>query len=186
MSEGMLVEEKAKKLSFNDLKRYDGTLYVQNMGPTFFRCHEKRGTNFEVDFELGPSGSGEDVCVLPSQALEIQHFRRALAKGIVSISTDPDMEEKIELNIQQGVDADIQRRNQIIAQTEEPLNRKDLVPKSCVVCTTMTFQVMHEVTIGVPPTCPLHHNEKENYTGTQTGVDQSGQAIWVFTRRPGV
>jgi hypothetical protein len=184
--ETTVIEEQPQKMTLNDLKKYDGTLYVQNMGPTMFRCHDKRGNKWEVDFELGPAGSDEDICVLPTEALEIQHFRRALAKGIVSISSDPDMEEKIDLNIQQSVDEDTRRRNALIAQTDEPLNRKDLVSKTCVVCSTLTFQAMREVAIGVPPTCPLHHNEKENYTGTQTGIDPVGQAIWVFTRRPGV
>lgn len=185
VSDETVVEERPK-MSFKDLKEYDGTLYVQNMGPTMFRCHDKRGNKWEVDFELGPAGSDEDITVLPIEALEIQHFRRALAKGIVSISSDPDMEERIDLNIQQSVDADIARRNQLLAQTDEPLNRKDLVPKTCVVCNSMTFQAMREVSIGIPPTCPLHINEKENYTGTQTGVDPNGQAVWVFSRRPGV
>lgn len=191
-------------MTLQELRKYDGTLYVKHNDPVRqFSCHQRLGDNVtgmdrRVDFDLGPAGSPESICILPKLALEIRGVQRAWKRGTISISKDEDMENEIDLLMNQH----LQMASDQIAALQAPLQesnaQKDIITKPCLECgkygrdetgaPTMgiiggqSFMRYADYMAGNPPLCQNHAHLTNLYVGTLVTDPATGIQEWKFTK----
>ena len=169
-----------KKMSIAELRNYDGPLWVENMTLNYISVNQKFGRD-DVRFHLEPKGQSGCIDEMPKLALSIAGFRKMILRGDVRVSTDENMQERIELQIQQDIEAEKLRAAGVLSAVQENGSNRDLVEKTCLHCGAMIFQSVKDIKAGVHPLCPTHTDLSHQYPATLTTNDQ-GVEEWKFSR----
>ena len=169
-----------KKMSIAELRNYDGPLWVENMTLNYISVNQKFGRD-DVRFHLEPKGQSGCIDEMPKLALSIAGFRKMILRGDVRVSTDENMQERIELQIQQDIEAEKLRAAGVLETVQENGSSRDLVEKTCLHCGAMIFQSVKDIKAGVHPLCPTHTDLSHQYPATLTTNDQ-GVEEWKFSR----
>lgn len=187
--------------TIHELRNYDGPLYVANLGPTLVTCHEQIGEK-RVDFELDPAGGEDSIIMMPKLALEARGIQKLWIQGKIAISTDPSMEDKITLLINQNIKAPQERIDAIMArsgestssvQLGESIEAKATVVRPCAECgftnpTTgvvergQVFQSAAAAKEGAVPLCDVHTSMATEFTPRLVSVDDNGVSHWAFDK----
>lgn len=181
-----------KTMALPELRKFakdGGQLFIQNNTPTKITFNERLGDKY-VNFELDPAGEPDSLAFLPSLALDMRGLQKLWMKGSVTISTDPDMESQIMLMNAQAVGASDARMQEMLGLQTANSNHKDLLEKACLVCGRRNpqsgvieqgrvWQSRREDKDGVPPLCPAHTGQKQNFIPRQVS-DNQGNAHWEF------
>jgi hypothetical protein len=176
------------EMTLPELRKYDGQLYIMNNTTQYITFREKRGDKV-VDFELEPAGEPDSITFLPKEALDMRGLQKLWMRGSVTISTDPDMEDQIMLLNAKAVGASEARMREIMGQTTEAANHRDLEEKLCLVCgrknpvsgVVERGRVLHtrrQTKEGTPPLCPEHTDQAHNYVPRLVSV--KGEDHWEF------
>jgi len=176
------------EMTLPELRKYDGQLFIMNNTPQYITFREKRGEK-TVDFELEPAGEPDSITFLPKEALDMRGLQKLWMRGSVTISTDPEMEDQIMLLNAKAVGASEARMAEIMGQTTESANHRDLEEKLCLVCgrknpvsgVVERGRVLHtrrQTKEGAPPLCPEHLNQAHNYVPRL--VSEKGVDHWEF------
>lgn len=179
-----------KKMTLRELRAFDGQLFVQNNTSNYLTFHEKMGDK-SVDFELEPAGEPDSLTFLPKLALDMRGLQKMWMKGVISISTDPDMEDQIMLMNAQAIGVSEQRQRELVGKTTESNTAGQMIEKECLTCgytnprtgvieRGRVVQSRRQVKEGVPPLCPQHTDEARFYTPRQ--VSEKGEEHWEFDK----
>ena len=169
-----------KRMSIAELRNFEGPLWVENMTLNYISVNQKFGRD-DVHFHLEPKGESGSIDEMPKLALSIAGFRKMIMRGDVRVSTDENMQEKIELQIQQDIEAEKLRAAGILETVQENGSNRDLVDKTCLHCGAMIFQTVKDIKAGVHPLCPTHADLSHQYLATLTTNDK-GVEEWKFSR----
>lgn len=170
--------EATKKMSINDLRKHDGPLYVENVTPMRINVHDNFGKD-ALSFHLEPHGQPGYIEELPKLALSSSAFRRLIIRGDVRISTDENMMDSIEIQVQQQLEAEKVKRAGLLDTVQENRSHGDLEQKSCLTCGALIFQTVKQTKDGTPPLCPPHSADNSKYVPTlRKGED--GRDTWTF------
>jgi hypothetical protein len=152
--------EAPKKWTLPELRKFDGQLFIQNLGPTKITFHERMGDK-SVDFELDPA----------------------------SISTDPEMEEQIMLLNAHAVGASEERMREIMG-LQTPSNVHGQIEEHlCLVCGRRNPQTSviergrvllsrRQIKDGTPPLCQEHTDQARFFVPRL--VSDKGEEHWEF------
>lgn len=165
-------------MSINDLRKHDGPLYVENVTPMRINVHDTFGTD-QLSFHLEPSGNPGYIEELPKLALASAAFRRLIIRGDVRISTDENMMDAIEIQVQQQLEAEKVKRSGLLNTVQENRSHSDLEQKSCLTCGALIFQTLKQVKEGNPPLCPPHLSDSGKFVPTVHKSDD-GKDVWTF------
>lgn len=194
------VQEKPRTvMTLRELRQYEGTLYVKHNDPLRqFSCHQALGEH-RVDFDLGPAGRGDDVCIMPKLALEIRGIQRAWKRNVITISKEEDMDEQIDLMMQTHGSYAEDVLSSLQVQVEPSNNERDILTQPCLRCGRWGRDQYGAVTPvveggksmmtyadykgGRPPLCEAHVNEEHLWVGTLITNPQTGQQGWEFQSR---
>lgn len=176
--EAAVEAEAPKKMSINDLRKHDGPLYVENVTPMRINVHDKFGAD-TLQFHLEPHGSPGYIEELPKLALASAAFRRLIIRGDVRISTDENMMDAIEVQVQQALEAEKVKRSGLLGTVQENKSHGDLEQKSCLSCGALIFQTVKQIKEGTPPLCPPHAADSGKYVPTVHKSDD-GKDVWTF------
>ena len=172
------VQEGPKKMSINDLRKHDGPLYVENVTPMRINVHDKFGAD-TLSFHLEPHGNPGYIEELPKLALASAAFRRLIIRGDVRISTDEDMMDAIEVQVQQQLEAEKVKRSGLLGTVQESRTSSDLEQKSCLNCGALIFQTVKQIKEGTPPLCPPHQSDSSKFVPT-VHKSEDGRDVWTF------
>jgi hypothetical protein len=172
------VTEAPKKMSINDLRKWDGPLYVENVTPMRINVHDTFGKD-ALSFHLEPNGNPGYIEELPKLALASAAFRRLIIRGDVRISTDENMLDAIEIQVQQQLEAEKIKRAGLLDTVQENRSHGDLEQKSCLTCGALIFQTVKQIKEGTPPLCPPHTADSGKYVPTVHKSDD-GKDVWTF------
>jgi hypothetical protein len=175
-------------VNLQQLRKYEGTLYIKNNDPQrAFSCHQAIGQH-RVDFDLEPAGCSESVTIMPKLALEVRGLLRAWLRGSITISTDEKLEDEMTLLMNKHVRASQARVDSFMTQLTPSATEKDLVEKACLQCGKRNqfgaieggrvFQTLKMIKEGIPPLCDLHTHLAHLFPGTQI-TTENGQE-WMF------
>lgn len=178
-----------KEMTLPELRKFEGQLFIMNNTPNMVTFHERLGDKY-VDFELEPAGEPDSLAFLPKLALDMRGLQKLWMKGAISISSDPDMEERIMLMNAQAVGASDSRMQQMLGLQTENANHRDLIEKACLACGRRNPQsgvieqgrVMmsrREDKDGVPPLCSAHVDQARNYV-PRLAKNDKGDTHWEF------
>lgn len=170
--------EGPKKMSINDLRKHDGPLYVENVTPMRINVHDTFGSD-TLSFHLEPHGNPGYIEELPKLALASAAFRRLIIRGDVRISTDEDMMDAIEIQVQAALEAEKVKRSGLLGAVQENRSHGDLEQKSCLTCGALIFQTVKQIKEGTPPLCPPHAADSGKYVPTVHKSDD-GKDVWTF------
>jgi hypothetical protein len=170
--------EGPKKMSINDLRKHDGPLYVENITPMRINVHDKFGAD-TLQFHLEPHGNPGYIEELPKLALASAAFRRLIIRGDVRISTDENMMDAIEIQVQQALEAEKVKRSGLLGSVQDNRSYGDLEQKSCLNCGALIFQTVKQIKEGTPPLCPPHTADSSKYVPTVHKSDD-GKDVWTF------
>lgn len=171
-------EEAPKKMSINELRQHDGPLYVENVTPMRINVHDTFGKD-ALSFHLEPHGNPGYIEEMPKLALSSAAFRRLIIRGDVRISTDENMMDAIEIQVQQQIEAEKVKRAGLLDTVQENRSHGDLEQKSCLTCGALIFQTVKQTKDGTPPLCPPHNSDSSKYVPTlRKGED--GRDTWTF------
>jgi hypothetical protein len=176
--EEAVVEDSPKKMSINDLRKHEGPLYVENVTPMRINVHDTLGSE-QLSFHLEPNGNPGYIEELPKLALASAAFRRLIIRGDVRISTDENMMDSIEIQVQQQLEADKVKRAGLLNTVQENRSHSDLEQKSCLTCGALIFQTLKQVKEGNPPLCPPHLSDNGKFVPTVHKSDD-GKDVWTF------
>ena len=171
-------EETPKKMSINDLRKHDGPLYVENVTPMRINVHDKFGAD-SLSFHLEPSGKPGYIEELPKLALASAAFRRLIIRGDVRVSTDENMMDAIEIQVQQQIETEKVKRAGLLDTVQENRSHGDLEQKSCLTCGALIFQTIKQIKEGTPPLCPPHTSDNSKYVPTLRKSGE-GKDTWTF------
>ncbi len=174
------IKEAPKKMSLAELRKYDGTLWVENLTHKFISVHQDFGSE-RVSFDLQPHGEPGYIDEMPKLALNLQNFRKMILRGDLRISTDENMIEQVELQIQSQIEAEKIRQSGLLAQVQENSSAKDLEQSTCLTCGAMIFQTNKAKKEGTPPLCPVHQDQASQFIATLVS-DDNGRETWKFNR----
>lgn len=159
MPQRELITKLPPNPSFDDFKRFDGTLYVRNHSNKAISANDK-----DNRFLLQPAGSDGDCQILPEHALKLSNFQKIYLRGQISISPDYAgyaLESLGRIDAQRDKQiADIQE------MTEPDSSKNDLIQTACLVCSDTVFQVVAERDTLVPPLCAHHKGREASFIGT--------------------
>lgn len=181
--------QKATTKDITDLRKHDGPLYVRNMSYKQQNIRHGFGPD-RVNLELTPAGTADSVAMLPKLALELRGFQRAWKRGELMVSTDPAMENVIDLLMNQhiagtaaqqaGFDQTLAKSNTAVELKESPClvcgrrNREGVIEGGRVI------QSFLDTKNGVPPLCDEHVDQGHRFTPVlKQGA--KGEDIWEFT-----
>lgn len=178
-----------KPMTLPELRKFDGQLFIQNNTPQYITFHDKRGETV-VDFELEPAGEPDSIAFMPKAALDMRGLQKLWMRGAVTISTDPEMENKIMLMNAAAVGASDERMQEMMGLQTANANNKDLLEKACLACgrrnpqsgvieVGRVMQTRRQDKDGVPPLCPAHIGQERNWVPRQVS-DDKGNAHWEF------
>ena len=187
-----------KTVTLQQMRQYDGTLYVKHNDPLRqFSCHQRIG-EARVDFDLGPAGHPESIGIIPKLALEIRGVQRAWKRGLITISTDESMEQEIDLMMNQHAMMTEQQIANLTAPLQPSNSEKDIVTKPCLHCGRygrdetgaptlgieggQVFQRYADYMSGTPPLCAAHEHLSNLYVGTLTTDPTTGIQDWRFQK----
>lgn len=176
--EAVMETEGPKKMSINDLRKHDGPLYVENITPMRINVHDKFGAD-TLSFHLEPHGNPGYIEELPKLALASAAFRRLIIRGDVRISTDENMMDSIEIQVQQALEAEKIKRSGLLGAVQDNKSHGDLEQKSCLSCGALIFQTIKQIKEGTPPLCPPHSADSGKYVPTVHKSDD-GKDVWTF------
>jgi hypothetical protein len=180
--------EAPKKWTLPELRKFDGQLFIQNLGPTKITFHERMGDK-SVDFELDPAGEPDAIGFLPKLALDMRGLQKLWMKGVVSISTDPEMEEQIMLLNAHAVGASEERMREIMG-LQTPSNVHGQIEEHlCLVCGRRNPQTSviergrvllsrRQIKDGTPPLCQEHTDQARFFVPRL--VSDKGEEHWEF------
>lgn len=172
--------ETPKAMSLAELRKYEGSLWVENMTPCYISVCQDFG-NEKVDFHLEPHGQPGYIDEMPKLALNMQGFRKMLLRGDLRVSTDENMQEQVELQIKDQIERDKIVRSGLLGQMNENQSSKDLEKTTCLSCGALIFQTTKQKKDGTPPLCPVHQEQTTQFVGTLS-TDDKGNEVWKFTR----
>lgn len=172
------TSETPKKMSINDLRKHDGPLYVENVTPMRINVHDTFGSD-SLSFHLEPYGNPGYIEELPKLALASAAFRRLIIRGDVRISTDENMMDSIEIQVQQQLEAEKVKRSGLLNAVQENRSHGDLEQKACLTCGALIFQTVKQIKEGTPPLCPPHNADSSKYVPTVHKNDD-GKDVWTF------
>lgn len=153
-----------------DMRRFDGPLYVENVSAFPVTCNRWHGKE-QINFTLAPAGQPGSVDELPKECLMEAGFRRLINRGDVRVSTDPEMLDRIEIDIQRQTDAVRSGVAQVYnsdgnlepaPMTANP-QINDLVAMKCLESGEQVFQTIAQVNAGVPPLSPRFKHLESQY-----------------------
>lgn len=181
----------AKPMTLPELRKFDGQLFIQNNTPQYITFHDKRGETV-VDFELEPAGGPDSIAFMPKAALDMRGLQKLWMRGAVTISTDPEMENKIMLMNAAAVGASDERMQEMLGLQTDNNNHKDLLEKACLECGRRNpqsgvielgrvMQTRRQDKDGVPPLCPAHIGQERNWVPRQVS-DDKGNTSWEFDK----
>lgn len=185
-------------MTLQQLRKYDGTLYVKHNDPKRqFSCHQRIG-EARVDFDLGPAGHPECIGIIPKLALEIRGVQRAWKRGLITISTDEAMEHEIDLMMNRHAEMQEAQLDQLTAVLQPSNSEKDIVTKPCLACGHyahdetgaqtlgivggQVFQRYSDYMSGTPPLCAAHEHMSQMYVGTLVTDPATGIQDWKFNK----
>jgi hypothetical protein len=172
------VQDGPKKMSINDLRKHEGPLYVENVTPMRINVHDTLGAD-KLSFHLEPHGSPGYIEELPRLALASAAFRRLIIRGDVRISTDENMLDAIEIQVQAALEAEKVKRAGLLGAVEDNRSHGDLEQKACLNCGALIFQTVKQTKEGTPPLCPPHASDSGKYVPTVHRSDD-GKDVWTF------
>lgn len=172
--------ETPQKMSLADIRKYEGPLWVENVTDKYVSVHQDMGRE-RVDFDLEPKGQPGSIDEMPKLALALRGFRKMVMKGELRISTDENMQEQIELQIQEQIEQEKVRQAGLLSQVQENSSGKDLEKSSCLACGALIFQTTKATKEGTPPLCPIHVDQAHEFTATLVS-DEKGKETWKFAR----
>jgi AraC-like DNA-binding protein len=194
LDDDFVPDEPKKNWTLPELRKFDGQLFIQNNTSNYLTFHEKMGDK-SVDFELEPIGdpqfpNPDSIAFLPRLALDMRGLQKLWMKGAVTISTDPDMEDKIMLANARAVGASEQRLRELMGQQTESNTNAQMVEEMCKVCgrrNPMTqviergrvIQSRRQVKEGVVPLCP-EHLDQASFFVPRLVADSKGEEHWEF------
>lgn len=183
-----------KAMTLPELRKFDGQLFIQNNTSNYLTFHEKMGDK-SVDFELEPIGdpmfpNPDSIAFLPKLALDMRGLQKLWMKGAVTISTDPDMEDKIMLANARAVGASESRMRELMGRQTESNTNSQIQEAMCLVCGQRNpqtgviqrgrvMQSRRQIKEGNPPLCPDHLDQASFYIPRQVS-DAQGNESWVF------
>jgi len=187
---------KRTMMSLRELRKYDGELYVKHNDPhRQFSCHQALGEK-RVDFDLGPAGRPDAMCMLPKLALEIRGIQRAWMRGTITISTDNEMQDEIEMMMAQHASYADETLAALRAPLQPSNNEKDIVTRPCLRCGRWGRDERGMPTLGIeggqsmmtyadykggrPPLCEAHQHEEHLWVGSLVTNPQTGEQGWQF------
>ncbi|QIG58320.1 hypothetical protein SEA_SKOG_168 [Gordonia phage Skog] len=151
--------------TLRQLRESTETLYAQNNTRSKVSCNTDK-----VTFGLEPAGREDSIAVMPKECLDVPGFQRLWMKGAVSISDNPEMENKIALiTAGQGnqgpmvtvVDEKTGEESMVAATLGQSPNARDIsirtdaegvaVQSHCIISGKPIFQTQQQIEAGEPP-----------------------------------
>ena len=184
-----------KTMTLPELRKFDGQLFIQNNTPMQITFHEAIGDK-RVDFELSPIGDPDypdpdSIAFLPKLALDMRGLQKLWMKGAVTISTDPDMEDKIMLLNARAVGATEQRQRELMGLQVESNTSKMQEERMCqvkgcgyrnpqtgVIERGRVIQSLRQIKEGEVPLCHDHRDQAAMFIPRQVSVN--GETHWEF------
>ncbi|HEY1466381.1 MAG TPA: hypothetical protein VGF11_04945 [Acidimicrobiales bacterium] len=185
----VLEPEQPKAMTLPQLRKFDGQLFIINNTPNKITFHEKMGDK-SVDFELDPAGEEDSMAFMPKLALDMRGLQKLWMRGAVTISTDPEMENRIMLLNAQAVGASDARMQEMLGIQTANNNHKDIEEKLCLVCGRRNpqsgvieigrvMQTRRQVKDGTPPLCPAHVSQVNTFV-PRLAANEKGDTHWEF------
>lgn len=190
------VEEQptaARQMTLPELRKFEGQLFIQNNSVKHITFHEKLGDK-SVDFELEPMGdplspNPDSIAFLPKLALDMRGLQKLWMRGEVTISTDPDMEDRIMLLNAKAIGVAEDRMQKLLGQQTESNTSRDITEALCLVCGKRNpqtevvergrvLQSRRDVKEGIPPLCAEHLGEAHKFVPRL--VSEKGEEHWEF------
>lgn len=176
-------------MTLPELRKFDGQLFVQNNSPKYVTFHEKMGDK-SVDFELDPAGHEDSIAFLPKLALDMRGLQKLWMRGEITISTDPEMENRIMLMNAQAVGASDARMQEMLGIQTPNANNRDLEERACLACGRRNpqsgviemgrvMQSRQQVKDGIPPLCSAHVSQEKTWVPRLVSNDK-GDTHWEF------
>ncbi|AEQ21018.1 conserved hypothetical protein [Rhodococcus phage E3] len=153
---------KPEKLTISQLRTTQDTLFAQNNGPTIITC-----TVGTLDFQLEPKGHPGSISVLPKEVATALGFQKVWLKGLVTVTTDPAMEDEITNLVLGQNEAEAKRTSEIIESTEENSASKDLIVKKCLESGEAVYQSIRDAKSGIPPLAERFQDRAHEWIATQ-------------------
>lgn len=169
----MSVEvSESKSITFAELRKTDQEVYAENKTPLpiSIRDHNKDSS---FDILLEPTGRDGSIQVLPRPALNLPGLRRMIMRGDVILSTDPNMEDRIDLQVASSLASEVARRSSLSESIDSNPADVDLVPSDCQECGNPSFQTRVQMSRGDIPLCDRHLHLSHLFVAT-TSVDLDG------------
>jgi len=169
------VEER-ESLRPLDLLKYDGPLYVKNLGGTKIVHDDNKGNQLI----LGPNGSDSDLAMLPLDVARNPGFQKIWRAGQVLVSKDEEMEEALRIVEKNIIQQEKTRAEGIQAQVQPSANTKSVTPTDCLAggCTQKVYQNAQQAA-NTPPLCPVHQGRASEYIMTVTQAeDGTDKTVW--------
>ena len=167
---------KSRLQMINEIRKSDTPYFVKNNTNTRVTC-----ATVTPPLSLGPAGRGEDVALLPKEALNEPGFQRMWAQGKLSISDDPAMEEEMVLSALTKEERRQSERDKATAEIEEPASNRDLVQETCLISGDPVWQTVADKKNMVPPLAPAYKDRAHEFTPTVT-QDERGEQVVKFSR----
>jgi hypothetical protein len=184
-----MTDTSTQEMTLPELRRFEGQLFIQNNTPNKITFHERMGDKY-VDFELDPAGEEDSIAFMPKLALDMRGLQKLWMRGSVTISTDPEMEDRIMLMNAQAVGASDKRMQEMLGIQTPNNNHKDLIEKACLVCgrknpmsgvieNGRVLQSRRQEKDGAPPLCSSHADQERNFVPRMVS-DSKGETSWEF------
>lgn len=167
---------KSRSDMIREIRQSDVTYFVKNNTSSRVTC-----STVKPVLTLGPAGMGEDVAILPKDALNEPGFQRLWSQGKLTISDDQGMEEEM---IQAAATSQLRKdaeMHKVSAEVEEPSSNRDLVPAKCLISGETIYQTVADVKNMVPPLAPAYKDRAHEFTPT-VGSDENGGQVVKFSR----
>lgn len=173
-----------------ELRKHEGDLFVQNNSHKFYSIRHRVGQD-RLDLELTPKGTPDSIAPLPKLALELRGFQRAWKAGELTVSTDPDMQDQIDIMMNQHqAAADAKLAGVTEAALDRTNTQRMLAEKPCLVCGRLNREGVNEggrvvqsaadIKEGVPPLCDQHVDQSHLWSRTLK-TDTKGEEYWDFS-----
>ena len=155
-----------------EFRAYEGTLFVINTGPTLVTCNTK-----EVQFQLGPVDGDDNVKALPKELLSVAGFQKLWMRGVLIITADEAVEEKMMSNTLQKVadlDAD---QDRLVSLMEKSSTGRDLEETVCLYSGQKIFQSIQDKKDMVPPLADEYKHMAAQYVPTEVSLPNGESEI---------
>ena len=161
----------ATPMTLNDMRQFEGTLFVRNNTRATVTCPSK---NEHIIMNPG------EVRVLPKDCLDVPGFQSMVMRGKVTVG--PDLADEGIASPEAHRAAQEARRVELDGILEESAERKDLLKRECLVCKKPVFQSLRQIRDMEPPLDAEHAHLSHQFVPEQTGSDAEGSPIVKFNR----